>query len=46
MKKKETINARVYDCPAIEVIDIKAESVICVSDGENEGTGEDDWGNG
>jgi len=45
--KKETTNMA-YDRPEIEVINFKAESVICNSPGagEGEGTGEDDWGEG
>ena len=35
-----------YSSPEIEEIILKENSIICVSDGENEGTGEDDWGDG
>lgn len=35
-----------YNSPEIEEIILKENSIICVSDGENEGTGEDDWGDG
>ena len=39
--KKEITN-KVYVRPEIEVIDFKAESVICASDGENEDNTDDE----
>lgn len=33
-----------YDSPKVEVFTFNAASIFCVSNGENEGTGEDDWG--
>ena len=42
MKKETKLMA--YNRPEMEEIVLKENSVICVSDGENEGTGEDDWG--
>jgi hypothetical protein len=36
-----------YNSPRIEIIKLRAESIICTSpqNGESENTGEDDWGN-
>ena len=39
--KKEITN-KVYVRPEIEVIDFKAESIICTSDGENEDNTDDE----
>lgn len=35
-----------YECPSVVVISVSFESTICLSPapGENEGTGEEDWG--
>lgn len=41
---KTTTNiSGIYVRPEAEEIILKVESIICVSDGENEGTGEENW---
>jgi len=43
MVKKENFELGVYMAPECEVLEIKSEGVICLSNGV-EDAGEDDWG--
>ncbi len=43
---KKNNDSVAYERPSVMVFSIPVESIICVSPGKNEGTGEEDWGSG
>ncbi len=41
--KKQAVNKAEYEAPGTVYIPVESNCLICLSDGEHEGTGEEPW---
>jgi len=44
LSKMETVNKAAYVAPGIAFLPIESNLLLCLSDGEHEGVGEEPWG--